>query len=155
MNELTIKKIKVVNKDKKIKLDYLINGDEMSGTFVEPAAPEFYDTMKRLTSPVCEIIEVPEDMFEGRLEPFGVTYFHGQNCTSASIQCRLHMNDSDTDTVLNTPVRKISTEYDDGLEGPTCALLSQLEEEAKKYLTGQRAQTNLFEDAQPGLTVVK
>lgn len=146
MNELMIKKIKNLPKEQKIKIAYMLDGDEIVGTFSEPAKPSFYDCFKALVEPVIDILELPQG-FEKRIEPFGVTYSHGDDAMRASITVRLHMPASDTVTVVNTPVRKVSIEYEDGLKVDACNTLMKLEDEAKEYLNGHRAQTNLFEQA--------
>lgn len=146
MEGLVIRKVKYLAKQEKIKIDYQKNGDDMSGTFSEPAAPEFYETLKALVEPVCVICEMDTEQFAHRIEPFGVSFSYTNNgeTMKASIQSLFHMPASDTDTVLNTPSRTVSTEYEDGLDLPTCQLLTTMEEETRKYLKGHRAQIGLF-----------
>ena len=143
MNELMIKKIQNLPKEQKIKIAYMLKGDEIVGTFSEPAKPSFYDCFNELVKPVIDILELPQG-FEKRIEPFGVTYSHRDDVMRATISVKLHMPNSDTDTIVNTPTRKVSIEYEDGLELDACKTLVSLEEEAKLYLNGQCAQTNLF-----------
>ena len=154
MSEIVIKKVKVIPKQGKIQIAYFLNGDDMSGMFTEPAAPELYDCFKELREAVLEMLELPEIMRE-RITPFGVSYGHGNDVTRASIAARLVCPISETETVVNTPTRKVSAEYEDGLELSTCQTLTQLEDEARKYLQGQRAQMNLFnaEDLHPRTVV--
>lgn len=153
MNELSIKKVKIIPKHEKIVINYAVNGDEMQGQFNEPAAPEFYECFEQLVAPVCEIMELSPDDFYDRIEPFGITFSHGDGVTRVSISSKLHMPVSDTDTVVNTPTRKVSLEYEDGLEPSTCKIIDKLEDEAKKYINGQRAQMNLFEQETGGQNV--
>lgn len=146
MNELIIKKIKLIKKQKKINLVYVLDGDEMSGTFAEPADPDLYQCFERLAHEVSDIMEFPSDEFDDRIEPFGVTYSHGE-VMKATITAKLIMPDSDTETVINTPTRKVSIALEDGLRKSACELLTRLEQDAINYLKGKRAQTELF-DAQ-------
>lgn len=149
MKSLLIRKVKYLPKAEKIKIDYMKNGDEFNGTFTEPAAPEFYTALQNLTGPVCTICELNPEKFQPRIEPFGVTYSYAKEgeVMRASIQSKFHMPQSDTDTVLNTPSRTVSTEVEDGVDELTCNLLLTLEAEARKYLKGQRAQQNLFTES--------
>lgn len=153
MNEIYIKKIKLIEKQNKIKIDYSLNGDDMSGTFSEPANPELYQSFEALTQSVCDIMEFNlYDLFH-RIVPYGVTYSHGETMR-ASIQFRLHMDDSDTETAINTPTRKVDYVLEDGLDVSTCKLLENIERAAIDYLNGKRVQTTLFdEQGQPTETV--
>lgn len=145
MNELIIKKIKLIKKQNKINLVYFLNGDEMSGMFSEPADPDLYQCFEKLAHEVSDIMEFPSDEFDDRIEPFGVTYSHGE-VMKATIAAKLIMPDSDTETVINTPTRKVSIALEDGLRKSTCELLERLEQDAINYLNGKRAQTELFDE---------
>ena len=146
MSDLRIRKVKVIPKQEKIKIEYMKGEDTLSGVYSEPARPELYEAIEKLVGPVCSICELPTDTFASRIEPYGVTFSYMNEGTTmkASVQATLHMPASDTDTVLNTPSRTVSTEYEDGLDDVTCRLLYTVEEEARKYLKGGRAQQSLF-----------
>lgn len=152
MNELIIKKIKLIKKQNKINLVYLLNGDEMSGMFSEPADPDLYKCFDNLAHEVGDILELPDDM-DDRIEPFGVTYSHSSDVMKASIAAKFIMPASDTETVINTPTRKVSTILEDGLSNSTCELLERLEQDAISYLNGKRAQTELFDEQGQPATV--
>lgn len=145
MNELIIKKIKLIKKQNKINLVYFLDGDEMSGMFSEPADPDLYQCFEKLAHEVSDIMEFPSDEFDDRIEPFGVTYSHGE-VMKATIAAKLIMPDSDTETVINTPTRKVSIALEDGLRKSACELLERLEQDAINYLNGKRAQTELFDE---------
>ena len=145
MNELIIKKIELIKKQNKINLVYFLNGDKMSGMFSEPADPDLYQCFEKLAHEVSDIMEFPSDEFDDRIEPFGVTYSHGE-VMKATIAAKLIMPDSDTETVINTPTRKVSIALEDGLRKSTCELLERLEQDAINYLNGRREQTELFDE---------
>lgn len=156
--EVLIKKVKVLPRQKKIKIDYEKAGDKFSGTYSEPAEPEFYQSFQKLILPVCEICELDLETFSDRIVPYGVTfaYVGTHDTMKASIQCKMHMPLSNTDTVLNTPSRTVSTEFEDGLDADTCRIIEKLEQETRKYLNGQRAQQSLFEqDVTPRMTAIE
>lgn len=149
----TIKKIKIIESTGKIEIDCIRRGehgeDEVKGLFAEQAAPEFYEAMEALTVPGANILEAPE--LAARLVPFAVTYHYDKDDTmGAIITMKLKLPESKTETVINTPMRKCAP--DDDTVGtfftPTTEKrLWALEAEARKYLCGKRAQTNLFDDA--------
>ena len=89
--------------------------------------------MKALTLPVANILEAPE--LAARLVPFAVTYRY--------------------ETVVNTPMRKCrmdETAPGAFLTPTTAKRLWTLELEARKYLHGKRAQTNLFGGEEENVT---
>lgn len=152
----TIKKIKIIESTGKIEIDCIRRReqgeDEVKGLFAEQAAPEFYEAMKALTLPGANILEAPE--LAPRLVPFAVTYHYDKDDTmGAIITMKLKLPESKTETVVNTPMRKCAKS--DTPKGPVLTAtaaraLWNLEAEARKYLTGKRAQKNLFEeDATP------
>lgn len=149
----TIKKIKIIESTGKIEIDCIRRGeqgeDEVKGLFAEPAAPEFYDAMKALTVPGANILEAPE--LAARLVPFAVTYHYDKDDTmGAIITMKLKLPESKTETVINTPMRKCAkSDNPKGavLTATAARALWNLEAEARKYLCGKRAQTNLFDDA--------
>lgn len=152
----TIKKIKIIESTGKIEIDCIRRGeqgeDEVKGLFAEQAAPEFYEAMKALTVPGANILEVPE--LAARLVPFAVTYHYDKDDTmGAIITMKPKLPESKTETVVNTPMRKCAKDENPKgavLTATAARVLWNLEAEARKYLTGKRAQQSLFEkDATP------
>lgn len=149
----TIKKIKIIESTGKIEIDCIRRReqgeDEVKGLFAEPAAPEFYEAMKALTGSVANIIEAPE--LERRIKPFAVKFHYSKDgCMGAIITAKLELPQAQTETVINTPMRKCAP--GDNAVGvfftPTTEKrLWALEAEARKYFCGKRAQTSLFDDA--------
>lgn len=154
----TIKKIKIIESTGKIEIDCIRRGeqgeDEVKGLYAEQAAPEFYEAMKALTLPGANILEAPE--LAARPVPFAVTYHYDKDDTmGAIISSRLLLPGSKGETVVNTPMRKCRP--DETAPGvfltPTAAKrLWTLELEARKYLQGKRAQTNLFGGEEENVT---
>lgn len=152
---LKIKKVKVLGTDEKIKIDYTElhneSEDEISGTFPEPAAPEFYEAFKKLKIAVCNILEFSKFKgMEDRLTPYGVTFKYSKDGTmGAIISAKLSLPDAGTEVVINTPLRKCAPddESDDltmYFTDTTRKNLWTLEQETRKYLSGKRAQIALF-----------
>lgn len=151
-----IKKIKIIESLDKIQIECTntrdAGKDDLKGIFSEKAAPEFYDAMKALTGSAANIIEAPE--LVQRLKPFAVTFHYSKDGRmGAIITAKLELPQAQTETVINTPMRKCAP--DDNAAGtfftPTTEKrLWALEAEARKYLCGKRAQTNLFDDDAAG-----
>ena len=151
-----IKKIKIIESLDKIQIECTntrdAGKDDLKGIFSEKAAPKFYDAMKALTGSVANIIEAPE--LVQRLKPFAVTFHYSKDGRmGAIITAKLELPQAQTETVINTRMRKCAP--DDNAAGtfftPTTEKrLWALEAEARKYLCGKRAQTNLFDDDAAG-----
>lgn len=158
MENYKIKKIKIIESLHKIKIDFTntkaTGEDDLQGTFSEEAAPEFYEAMKALTESAANILEAPE--LATRLVPFAVTYHYSKDGTmGAIISSRLLLPGSKGETVVNTPMRKCrmdETAPGAFLTPTTAKRLWTLELEARKYLHGKRAQTNLFGGEEENVT---
>ena len=104
-----IKKIKIIESLDKIQIECTntrdAGKDDLKGIFSEKAAPEFYDAMKALTGSVANIIEAPE--LAQRLKPFAVTFHYSNDGRmGAIITAKLELPQAQTETVINTPMRK-------------------------------------------------
>lgn len=156
-DSIKIKKVKTLNSEssgERIKIEYTeINGDnynEMSGTFNELAAPEFYKAFEKLKTAVVNILEL--DKFKGiekRITPYGVTFHYSKDGTmGAIISSNLDLPDSGTSVVINTPMRKCDPDNGETealyFTESTTKALWKLETETRKYLSGKRAQMSLF-----------
>lgn len=150
--KIVIDKIKFMEKQGKIKIDFKNDGDtnggQFSGIYSEPADPVFYQTMSDLKGSVKNILELP-DGIEYRLIPFAVTYhYNAEGRMGAIITSRLTIPDLGNETVIQTPMMKC---YDGGNDEDKCFTegtakkLWALAKEAQRYLAGERAQTNLFD----------
>lgn len=156
MSESTIRiqKIKYSENAGKITINYTRTRDQHIDNNVlesdEEAAPEFYEALKMLTIPACHILEVNEDEFENRLTPYGVTFHYDKNdVMGAVISSKLGLPDAHTETVINTPMRKCQPdEKSQGLffTPSMTKFLWGLENEARKYISGHRAQVTLFDE---------
>lgn len=149
---IKIKKIKVTDSTRKIEIDCenKNGGEDIKGIFSEPAHPDFYAAMDALAEPAAEILEAPE--LADRLKPVAVTFrYTADGSMSAILTVKLQMWLGD-ETVINTPLRKSYVDGDSQrelaqeLSAGTVKRLWALEAEARKYLTGKRAQKNLFEE---------
>jgi hypothetical protein len=153
-DNIKIKKIKYSESAGKIMIDYErirgINCDELQLTSDEAAAPEFYEALEKLTGPVCTLLELKEKDFKSRIIPYGVTFHYDKNdVMGAVISAKLSLPDAGTEVVLNTPMRKCQPDDDAGglfFSESMTKFLWALEGEARKYISGKRAQTTLFDE---------
>ena len=137
----------------KIKIDFKNKGetnDQFSGIFSEPADPLFYESLKVLKSSVQVILDLPDDM-ASRIIPYAVSYTYGaEGRMGAVISSRFIIPSTGKETTISTPLMKC---YDGGNDEDKCFTattakkLWALEKEARRYLRGERAQTNLFDGA--------
>ncbi len=153
--KIVIDKIKFMEKQGRIKIDFKnsadTNGGQFSGIYSEPADPVFYEAMKSLGTDAVSILELPEDI-TSRLVPFGVTFHYNEGGRmGAIITSRLMIPLLGNETVIQTPMMKC---YDGGNDEDKCfseetaKKLWALAKEARRYLAGERAQTNLFDGEQ-------
>ena len=116
----------------------------------EEAAPEFYDSFKSLILPTCGLMDFKAEDFENRVVPYGVAYHYDKNdVMGAVISFKLHNLNDNTEAPVNTPMRKCKP--DDTAEGlffseSMAKFLWALELQARKYISGKRAQTTLFDE---------
>lgn len=153
--KIVIDKIKFMDKQGRIKIDFKNDGDtnggQFSGIYSEPADPVFYETMKSLRESAANILELPGDL-SIRLILFAVTFHYSQGGRmGAIITSRFMIPDLGNETVIQTPMMKC---YDGGNDEDKCFTedtvkkLWALEKEARRYLAGERAQMNLFDGEQ-------
>lgn len=152
---IIIDKIKYMESQGKIKIDFKNKGetnDQFSGIFSEPADPLFYESLKALKSSVQVILDLPDDM-ASRIIPYAVSYTYGADGRmGAVISSRFIIPSTDKETTISTPLMKC---YEGGKDEAKCfsadtaKKLWQLEAEARRYLAGDRAQQNLFDEEQP------
>ena len=152
---IVIDKIKYMESQGKIKIDFKNKGetnDQFSGIFSEPADPLFYESLKALKSSVQVILDLPDDMAT-RIVPYAVSYTYGaEGRMGAVISSRFIIPSTGKETTISTPLMKC---YEGGKDEAKCfsqgtaKKLWQLEAEARRYLAGDRAQQNLFDEEQP------
>lgn len=151
-NGLRIKKVKNVESVHKIIVEYerVKNGRCEVVTLVsdDPADADFYHAFKALKESVCGILEINSIDFADRVTPYGVTFkYDKSDVMGAIISAKFDLPDAGTSIALNTPMRKcLPDEKTDGLffTETTTNLLWELESEARKYVSGKRAQMSLF-----------
>ena len=148
-----INKIKYMESQGKIKIDFSNNTetshDTLSGVFSEPADPLFYKALRGLQTSVKNILELPDEM-ECRLEPFAVSFnYSTDGRMGAVISSNLSIPSLKKTAVISTPLMRC---YDGGKDEAKCfshtttQKLWILEKEARRYLAGERAQQNLFDN---------
>lgn len=151
-NGLRIKKVKNVESDGKIMIEYerIKNGhcDVVTLVSGDAADPSFYDALTSLAASVCGILELDLRDFEERIEPYGVTFkYDKSDVMSAIISANLELPHAETSISLNTPIRKCAPDEETAglfFTEATARLLWALESEARKYVSGKRAQMSLF-----------
>lgn len=149
---ITVNKVQYRKSDEKIFVEYLRqrNGhfDVVKLLSSEQAAPEFYEALEALIPAVCELLELPGGNFEERITPLSVSFkYDAAGTMGAVITSALHMPDADVDVAINTPFRRCWTSNDEAgvfFTSATAEDLWNLEQEARRYISGQRAQMDLF-----------
>ena len=151
-NKIMVNKVKYQKVENKILAEYLIqrNGqfDAVKLLSSEEAAPEFYNALDTLIPSVCEILELPRDLFEDRITPLAVAFkYDAAGNMGAIITSVLYLPETKEEVAVNTPLhwcRKNAegahVSFTDGTE----ERLRELESEARRYISGQRAQMSLF-----------
>ena len=150
MNILRVKK----TNDAKIFIEYSCAGnsplggdDRFSLTCGEPARPEFYEALQALAPHVAEICELPETCVD-RIIVTGVSFSYKADVVGATISAKMRLEKIDAVVAINTPhmFEKGPLRFSE-----ECAeVLSLIEGEARRYICGDRAQAQLFEEAQGG-----
>ena len=152
---MRIKKVKITTENK-IQMTYeqktrMGGWDEYSFTCSEKARPEFYDVMGGVAPHVIEMCELPESYLE-RITVRGVSFSYGGpgEVMGATISAAMKLDKSYQALNINTP-HKASEMYNDGpvdemqlLSDDCIKALEALQEECKAYISGDRAQVNLF-----------
>jgi len=111
----------------------------------ELAAPSFYTALARFIPPVLRLLELPPAYGEG-LQVSGVTFVVQDNGTHGLVvTCLKTLADTNSPLVLNTPYLPEDAEGEAPIL-PTAmvAAAKQLEQEAQAFITGTRAQGDLF-----------
>ena len=156
---ITIDKIKYMENKGKIKIDFTnqteTSADQLSGVFSEPADPVFYETLNELRSSVQVILDLPDEM-TARLIPYAVAFnYNADGRMGAVITSRVLIPSTGKETTISTPLMKC---YEGGKDEQKCFTpatakkLWALEKEARRYLSGERAQQNLFNGEAPEQT---
>lgn len=147
---MRIKKIKVIN-ETKLRIDYdnknsVGDIDKFSLISSEPAAPSFYaaiDSLSPFAHEMCELSASDKDL----ISAFAVSLsYNGEAETlGAVITARKTLKNSNTKLILNTP-HKLEDSLDDKqtLSEDCTTAINTVLSEAEKYVTGERAQMDLF-----------
>lgn len=153
MSAVQIKKIEM-KPSGKLTLEFEHSADgrvgDHVGKFDDPPAPEFDSAMARLATHVCDVLEVSRSM-AARIHPQSVQYSYLEDGRmSAIIACSFSMPVGGTETDIKTPKTKCPMdEHESGKPGyfsdDAVNALWELQQEALKYLSGHRAQSNLFD----------
>lgn len=151
---IRLKKVKVTS-DNKIHMAYEQKGsggwDEYSLTCSDKPRPELLVALEALAPHVIEMCELPESYLD-RITVRSVSYSYGgdQEVMGATISGQMALYYSNCGLNINTP-HKASDSYSDGpaddkqlLDSECIKALGVLEDEAIRYIQGDRAQTVLF-----------
>ncbi len=153
-----IKKVKL--EANKIRIEYLVpvqnadnpDDDEHSFLCAQRARPSFYDALESLTPFVAEICEQSKD-WAGTLEVKGVSFSYSNDIMGACITALKTLEKSNSPLVINTP-HKPSEPYSESGDEAMClsddatAALWHLQDEARAYLDGHRAQLSMNFDGE-------
>lgn len=147
---MRIKKIKVIN-ETKLRIDYdnknhVGDIDRFSLISSEPAAPSLYAAINSLSPFVhemCELSAADKDL----VSAFAVSlvYTGEDESLGAVISARKTLKNSNTKLVLNTPLKSEDSSDDKQVLPSGCVgVIQTVLAEAEKYVTGERAQMDLF-----------
>lgn len=159
---------KVKYEGSKVHIEYEVvkdNGiDEFSLTCREEPRPEFKAALDGLAPTVAEGIEIPEltdakglKKYVKTLEVRGVSFSYSNGIMGAVITALKTLENCNSPLVINTP-HKPSSPYSQGdpsaedkcLSPAAVKELKKLQEEAEKYIAGERAQGEMFKDNNDG-----
>ena len=127
--------------------------DEYTVRCTEKPRPEFMGAMQGLAEHVTSMCELPSE-YTKRIEVTSVSLNYGgpNDTEGATITAKMHLENSNAPLNINTP-NKAFEMYNEDADPDMKALLTEdcveaietLEQEARKYIAGYRAQGNLFE----------
>jgi hypothetical protein len=142
----------------KVKIEYELRNkakndwDQFSLACSDEPKPEFQTALQALSEDVIRMCELPED-YQKRIMVTGVSFSYGGDgeVMGATIVSQMALYGSNVNLNLNTP-HKSSEPYSEGGDASQCLStdciehLTSLMLEAEDYVTGKRAQGELFED---------
>lgn len=155
MANIRIKKVKIAEKVNKIIMTYerYVNDqyDEYTFNSSEMAAPEFYDSFKNLSEHATALCEFPAG-FKDRVNVYGISFSYSgeSDVMGATMSMKVNLEYSNTDLIINTPHKKSAPDGEEEfnetmyLSEQCVKALWAVEQEARKYIDGKRAQASLF-----------
>lgn len=158
-------KIKITS-DEKIQLEYQKkNGpywDEFVMKSAEEALPSFYrafDNFPQHVEAVCELPEGDHQTHPYEIKSFKFSYGGDAEVMGVTITASRTLVNSNSPLNLNTP-HMIESPYSEGgddtqvMSDDMLSCIYILTDEAQKYLDGERAQGNLFQEDEPKMEIV-
>lgn len=169
--DITIKKIKAAKGKLVFEYDKKEDGNlpisTHKSTFEEAPEPSFWEALAGLCADVCRVLELDPGQYATRVKPTGVSFSEDSTgCDAAIITFEYHMPNSMTTTTINTPLLRLMDVNEEEMQpgyfddkevtsplpfyfdSPTTVHLFTLQNEAVRYLEGQRGQGGLFDDAE-------
>lgn len=152
------------NKIKKIKL----SGENVLIEYIQPTAdgygfnkhtieskeqpsPEFEQTLQLLAPFVSELYELPETYSKG-MEVISATFIYKGDADTlgCTITAKKTVNTSHNSALFHTPIVYVSTGEDQEkvMSGRMEEIINDLQDCARDYIDGERAQQTLFEGAE-------
>jgi hypothetical protein len=117
----------------------------------ELPSPEFKATLQLLSNCIAKIYELPEAYAEG-IEVTSATFvYKGEDGTmGCTISGKKTVNTSNSPALFNTPIVYVSTDegQDKAMDGKMEEILNDLQDCARDYINGARAQQTLFEGSE-------
>lgn len=154
-----VRKVKI-DKNGKITIDWEVKVEQMGGwdeyhmKCSDRANPELYDAMENLVQDVLMLCEFPTN-WKDSITVHGVSFsYSDEDVKGAVITAQRMLEHSSAPLNLNTPHKPYEPynpdqediDPDTLLPEETCERLNILDNEANKYIDGDRAQGNLFKD---------
>ena len=127
------------------------NGDELEAKFTEEPRPELAQAMARLIGPCLELLELPGDYADG-ITASGLSLSYPDGVRGATVTLQKALQEAPAPLVLNTPYLP-EEPYSDGgacLPEDLVKAIDEVVDEAKRYLSGERRQMDLFTQVTQG-----
>lgn len=122
---------------------------------VEEPDPAFPEAMQKLVPEIKEMLELPEDWAAGAMKVISVSFSWSASVKvrGASICCRADLECANSPLIFNTPHLPYD-QYSETGQQPVMPeklieLLDEVEHQAERYLSGARAQQDLFDESTP------
>lgn len=144
MREFQIDKVKFKEGRTTIRYTEPVSGDEYEINSIDPAKPEFIQALQLLLEDVLDMCELEDTEWLDKYFVSGCSFSHGER-VGVTITALKSLENSHAPLVLNTPHKFFSGDDPKSILTDACIKrLNNLAMRANEYISGERAQGNLF-----------
>lgn len=134
-------------KSRSVSISYENEGSDYSITSKDVPLPAFYKAIEALRGTILGILHLPAEYVEG-LKPIGLTVADKQEVQLVCLVAQKSLPECHSPFNIATPLRfmehpKEEGSYSPALEGADLEVISEVIEQAKAYVRGDRAQGQL------------